>query len=101
MQRLARWIARKLWWASLWLMRRPWMRRAQMASLRWMSPARALRARQSLARQNAFARRIGLKLLTFVITLFFISLAIQIVFTSAVYLVESGVLRPRRLAQDE
>ncbi|RYG25923.1 hypothetical protein EON82_05330 [bacterium] len=101
MQRLARWIARKLWWVSLWLMRRGWMRRLQAASVGWMSPEKASRARLNLVRQNAFARRIGLRLLTFVVTLFLISLAIQFVYSSAIYLVESGVLRPTSLAPED
>ena len=101
MQRLARLIARKLWWISLWLMRRRWMRRLQAASIGWLSPAKAERARISLVRQNAFARRIGLRLLTAVVTLFLVSVAIQFVFSAALYLVDSGVLQPRRLTGDD
>lgn len=96
MTRLARWIARSLWWGSLWLMRRSWMRRLQSASIGWMGPERAARARRSLVRQNALARRIGLRLLTFVVTLFLVSLAVQVVYTTALYLVQTGVLASRR-----
>jgi len=77
-------------------MRRPGMRRLQSASIRWMSPERAERARRSLVRQNALARRIGLPLITFLLTLLVASLAIQAVYSAAIYLVESGVLRSRR-----
>lgn len=96
----ARWIARRIWWASLWLMRRAWMRRAQRMPLRWMSSERAERARLNLVRQNVFARRIGLRLITFVVALFLISLAIQVVSATAVYLVQSGILRPREPKED-
>jgi hypothetical protein len=101
MQRLARLIARRLWWVSLWLMRRRWMRRIQSASIAWMSPERAGRARHSLVRQNAFARRIGLRMLTGVVLLVLVSVAIQFVFSVALYLVDSGVLQPRRLTGDD
>lgn len=76
-------------------MRRRWMRRAQAASTRWLGPARAERARLGLVRQNSLARRIGLRTITFVVMLFFASLAIQLVYSTATYLVDSGVLRRR------
>ena len=101
MQRLARWMARRLWWVSLWLMRRRLMRRLQEASVSWLPPEKAHRARLKLVRQNAFARRIGLRLLTFVAMLFLVSLAIQAVYSAAIYLVDSGVLRPPSLAAEE
>lgn len=101
MQRLARLIARRLWWLSLWLMRRGWMRRLQSASMGWMSPIRAERARLHLVRQNAFARKIGLRLIHAVVLLLLVSLAIQFVFSAALYLVDSGVLRPRRQTGEE
>ncbi len=95
MQRWADWIARRLWWGSLWLMRRRWIRSLQSASMRWTSPSRAARARHGLNRQNALARRIGLPLITVVVTLLLASLAIQVVYSTALYLVDSGVLRRR------
>ena len=82
-------------------MRRRWMRRLQSGSVRWLGPERAERARLSLVRQNAFGRRIGLRLLTFVVTLFLISLAIQVTYTTALALVDSGVLRSRRSTEEE
>ena len=76
------------------------MRSFQSASTRWLGAERAERARESLVRQNAFARRIGLRLLTFVVTLFLASLALQIAYTAALYLVDSGVLRSRRVEEE-
>lgn len=101
MQRWVRWIARRLWWGSLWLMRRRGIRRLQSASMGWMSPAKAERARRGLARQNALARRIGLRLITFLTTLVLISLAIEATYSTAVYLVESGVLKSRRTSDGD
>lgn len=99
MRRWARWIARRVWWGSLWLMRRRAMRRLQTASMRWMAPERADRARRGLVRQNALARRIGLPLITVVVTVLLVSLAIQAVYSGALYLVDSGVLRRRAPAE--
>lgn len=98
MKRLARWIARNLWWASLWLMRRPWMRRLQAASINWLPTPMATRARANLIRQNALGRRIGLRLINFMVLLILVSVAIQMVYSAAVYLVSSGVLAPRKIA---
>lgn len=99
MYRFARRIARILWWASLWLMRRRWIRKLQRASIRWLPPQQAEKARLNLVRQNALGRRIGLRLITVMVTLFLISLAIQLVYSSAIYLVETGVLAPKNLEQ--
>ena len=71
------------------------MRRLQTFSMRWMAPAQAERARRGLVRQNAFARRIGLRLVFAFVLVVFVSLTIQAVYATAVYLVESGVLRRR------
>ena len=101
MQRLASWIARRLWWGSLWLMRRPPMRRLQRASMRWMGPERADRAYRGLVRQNALARRVGLPIIRALILAVLVSLLLQMVYSAALALVESGVLRPRRLEESE
>ena len=97
MKRLARWIARNLWWGSLWLMRRSWMRRLQMASISWLPAPVAGRARANLVRQNALGRRIGLRLINFMVLLILVSLTAQIVYSVAIYLVSSGVLAPKKL----
>jgi len=96
MLRLARRIARLLWWAVLWLMRRRWMRRLQSGSIGWLPPRQAEKARLNLVRQNALGRRIGLRLLTAAVTIFLVSLTIQLVYSSAIYLVETGVLASRK-----
>lgn len=101
MRWLAVWIARRIWWGALWLMRRRWMRALQTSSMRWMGPERNGRARRHLVRQNAFARRIGLRLLTTVVLVVLASLALQTVYAAALYLVESGTLRPRSLREPQ
>ena len=77
-------------------MRRRGMRRLQSASMRWMSPARAERARLGLVRQNALARRIGLRLLRFVVLMVMACVTVELVASAALSLVQSGVLAPRR-----
>lgn len=78
-------------------MRRRFIRSLQMMSMRWMAPERRARAYRGLVRQNVLARRIGLPVIQFLVFAVLISLAFQIVYSSAVYLVESGILRPQRL----
>ena len=97
MERAATWIARRVWWGSLWLMRRSAVRRLQRVSMRWMGPERAARAYRGLVRQNALARRVGLPTIRALILAVLVSLALQLVYSSALTLVESGVLRPQRL----
>ena len=65
--------------------------------MRWMSPARAERARLGLVRQNALARRIGLPMVRLLTLLILVSLTLQAVYGLAVGLVESGILQPKRL----
>lgn len=96
MQKLASWLGRRLWWAVLWAIRRPRVRRLQTASMAWMRPDRRERARIGLVRQNRFARRIGLPLLTWTILLVLVSLALQLTFYAAQTMIQSGVLRSRR-----
>lgn len=64
-----------------------------------MTPERAERARRSLVRQNVFARRIGLKLVTSFTLAVLLSLAVQAIYQLALFLVSSGALRPRSLAE--
>ena len=97
MYRLARWIARNLWWGSLWLMRRRWMRHLQSSAIAWLPAKQAERAHLNLVRQNALGRRIGLRLITFMVLIILLSLAIQLVYSAALYLVSSGILAPKRI----
>lgn len=79
---VSRWLARRFWWGILWLMRKPWMRRAQEAPLQWFSESFRSRALESNKRQNALARKIGLPLLTVLIDMIIavcaISVAVQL-----------------------
>jgi len=94
MSRLARKTARLVWWLMLLLMRRPWMKWLQRASLkafpRWLRG----RARRSFVRQNSFARRYGLRILTVVFTVFYASLAINVCYETAIWMADSGILSP-------
>lgn len=70
---MARWLARRLWYGMLWLIRRPLSRKLQRAAVNLAPPHRREKVRTSMIQQERFARRIGLPLLTFVIRLFFVS----------------------------
>lgn len=92
MSAIAHWLARRVWWGMLWLMRRPWMKRLQRASTRLRGPEHEHKAWESLKRQNAFALRYGLKVITFSITLLLASAAITGSYLLLLRLQESGAL---------
>lgn len=76
----------------LWFMRRPWMKRLQTASTRWRGPKHEKEMRDSLTRQNAFARKIGLVVVTMAINLLVGSVMILGAIASALELRDSGLL---------
>lgn len=72
---MGRWIARRLWFAILWAVRRPSSRRFQRQLVALVPERfRATFVRRMMA-QERFARRIGLKVLTFVVNLFLLSVS--------------------------
>ena len=89
---LARWIAWHLWAAMLWLMRRPWMKRLQRGWAQALPARMREGARASVSRQNRFARRYGLPMLTFSVNLLLASVALTLAFLVALRLAESGAL---------
>jgi hypothetical protein len=94
MSALAAWLARQLWGHMLWIMRRPWMKRLQRRSSKLFSDSYRPNAMSSLQRQNRFARRYGLKLLTMSFMLLLGSVAITGTYFGALFLYESGYLTP-------
>ncbi|MCW5935826.1 MAG: hypothetical protein KIT11_00775 [Fimbriimonadaceae bacterium] len=79
MSETALWIARRVWWAMLWFMRRPWMKRVQRASINlWPEGAKRESARASFRRQERLARQIGLRVLhgVFTLCLYFVALVV-------------------------
>lgn len=76
----------------LWLMRRPWMKRLQRLSMGARGTPREAKARRSLARQNAFARRVGLFVITLCFNLLFGSILVLGAFAAAIELRDSGLL---------
>ncbi|MEQ1822978.1 MAG: hypothetical protein ABL949_10735 [Fimbriimonadaceae bacterium] len=83
MTQLARFLARRLWFGMLWFMRRGWMKRLQWAAVKIGGPKREAKRREAWQIQNAFARRIGLPLMTGLITVVLWS----IVVTCSYYLI--------------
>lgn len=69
-------IARRIWWGMLWYMRRPFIRRLQRAAINLAKPEKREKARQAMIKQEKFARRIGLPLITFVVRFFFLSVVL-------------------------
>ncbi len=94
---IARWMARQTWRGMLWLMRRGWMRRLQRGSMNLIPASRRAGARENRMRQNRFARRHGVPLLTFMFKL----LLASIVFTGCYFialwfLATGGINTPNR-----
>lgn len=78
------------------LMRRPFIKRLQRASLTWFKEGQKReKARQSMVKQERFARRYGLLVVTWSIRLMLLSLTLTWGFRLVLYLQETGVLLPK------
>jgi hypothetical protein len=92
MNDLARWLARIVWWYMLRFMR---LKRVQRMRRYWLRAVPAATARRMIS-QDRFARRHGMAVLTFSLTLMFASFALTGCYFAALALVGSGVLgQPR------
>ena len=102
---IARFLARLIWRGVLWLMRRKWMKTFQRNSVLNFPKSMRAKAWESLVRQNRFARRTGLPLITFMMSLVLGSIIITGTFLVAMHLYESGYLsipwRMRRKLLDQ
>lgn len=78
----------------LWWMRRPFIKRMRRAAMRLRGPEKEAAAWASLRRQDAFARRWGLPLLTLVFNLFLASVALTFTFYAVLALYNGGFLEP-------
>ena len=97
MRWLALILARPTWWGLLWLMRRPWMRRAQLAPAGLLrGESRATFVRRHFA-QNKFARRIGLGLLTIAYEVLIGSALLSVLYQGAIRLIDGGYVYPEAL----
>jgi uncharacterized membrane protein len=74
----------------LWFMRIPWVRRMRRRWLAIVPPSTARR----MIRQDRFARRHGLAVLSFSLTLLLASFAITGCYFAALALINSGLLKP-------
>ena len=86
-------MARITWWYCLWFMRRPWIKAMQRWALRIGSPARRERAYKAFVRQNDFARKNGLTILTIIYNLFFAYVLIALMYWLAVTLIYGGYIK--------
>lgn len=90
MSDIAGWMARILWWLMLRFMRMPAIRRLRR---RWLQIVPRTTARRMI-RQDRFARRHGLAVLTFSVTLMLASFALTGCYFLALFFINSGFLRP-------
>src|SRR5579884_351077 len=93
MSAVATWLARHSWYWMLYFMRRPWIKRLQHRWLRAVPGEPYKRFPRGFVRQNRFARRVGLPLLTFTFNLFLASVYITFAYEGAVYMLESGLFQ--------
>jgi hypothetical protein len=90
MSALASELARLIWWYMLWLMRRPWMKALQKRWLTWVRESKRDSARIAVRRQNRWARKWGLPLITISVNLLLASVLLTMVYLLAINLYESG-----------
>lgn len=99
MNAVADWLARRLWFGMLWLMRRPWMRRLQRSSVKMWPERMRDRVAQSMVRQDRFARRYGFRIVRFAILIMLASMLLTSVFLVVLKLNEEGYFaRPEMTA---
>ncbi|MES1227289.1 MAG: hypothetical protein ABUL72_01380 [Armatimonadota bacterium] len=84
-----RFAARRLWWGMLWIIRRPSMRRLQRASVNLFPESRRAKVHESALRQERFARKYGLA----VVTLSLNVLALSLLLTGTYALVTTAIDR--------
>lgn len=89
---VARWLARRLWFAMLWLMRRPGIKRLRRGFPSLLPSSMRARAWESVKRQDRLARRYGLALLTGMMTLLLASIFVTATFVGTLKLYEQGAL---------
>lgn len=92
MSYIANWLARLIWRAVLWLMRRSWMKGIQRKSILIVPKTFREQAWKSQVKQNQFARRTGLPMLKFMMNLVLGSIIVTMTFLGAMRLYESGYL---------
>jgi hypothetical protein len=86
-------VARRIWAGMLWLMRRRGIRRFQRRMISAVpAPARP-RFHEMFLAQERFARRHGLRMLTLVVGLFFVSLAFTMVYSGMTEIFNRGWLK--------
>ena len=92
MSALANFMARIIWRAVLWLMRRNWMKAIQRNTIRMVPERFRAKAAAGQNRQNRFARRIGLPMLKVMMNLVLGSIIITVTFLLATHLYDAGIL---------
>lgn len=89
---LARWMARIVWGAMLWYLRRPAVKRLRRNWVIVLPPRMREGAWQAIVRQDRFARRFGLAALTAAFTLLVGSMVLTVSFLIVIKLYESGII---------
>ncbi len=73
-------------------MRRPWISRVQRWAIAVTPESRRDRALEGLKKQNRFARRIGLPLMTLVMNLCIASILLNVIYHAALSFSQSGAI---------
>lgn len=85
-----RWLARKIWAAMLWWMRRPFIRHLQRTSLAWVVRRKGDSARANYLRQERWARRHGLNLIHASLRILAISMGCTAIYFGFLEAIERG-----------
>ncbi|MCB8933419.1 MAG: hypothetical protein H6534_08265 [Chthonomonadaceae bacterium] len=85
-------MARRLWFAMMWLMRRPVIKRARRGFPLLLPKSFQQRAWESVKRQDRLARRYGLPILIGMMTLLLGSIFVTAAFMGTLKLYEQGAL---------
>jgi hypothetical protein len=83
----------------LWMMRRPWMKRLQRAAEGLVPERKRERVKVSMNRQNRWARRVGLRLLTFSFNVLLGSMIVTGAYFLILGIYEAGYLDPTEAMQ--
>jgi hypothetical protein len=92
MGRLSIYGARWIWGALLWIIRRPTIKRMRRNIPSRLPSGMRARAAQSIKTQDAFARRYGLRILTFMLNALTLVVLFSITTSAVLYAIDMGWL---------
>jgi hypothetical protein len=90
---ISEWLARRIWFAMLWWMRRPWLKRIR-RTLPFIPEHKRAEAWRRIKAQDAWARKHGLSIVTVAVNVMLASLLFTSAYMALLTLTERGLLGP-------